>query len=353
MMAHIADYLASVAFYWPMVSAQDHPAVAPLHEIEVSFNNTIKHVQTETVMDARMARYAVEMAAVIAMDSEMLRQRPPLSSLICTIAPLAQDPGGMEAALIFASAGIPVGFMSMANLGSTAPATLAGTLACADAEIVAAMTLLQMAYPGAPMFYSMMPGVMHPRTGAYLGTCWAIDPAYPAGVELAHSWGVPALGAMFGPDAPLPGWQSAAEVAASLLLDALCGAEMGSGMGLLASCTLLVPEELVLATDIYHRVRILAAGVNTDPQALALDVIREVGPRGHYLGHRHTRQNLRRLRFSQLTNPPHGQANSQDPIEIARDQVKSILENHLPQPLETAQQDELVRILQAAEREWG
>lgn len=348
-MARLADYLPAVGFYWPVVSAQDHPASAPLHELEASFNHTVKHVQTETVMDELMARYAVEMAMVIAGDAATLRARPPLSSLICTIAPLAQDPGGMEAALVFAEAGIPVGFMSMANAGSTGPATIAGTLSAADAEIVAALVLVQLAFPGAPVYYSMMPGIMHPRTGAYLSTTWEIDVAYAAGVELAHLWGVPSLAAMFGPDAPAPGWQSAAEVASSLLLDALCGAETGSGMGLLESCTLLYPEELVLAADIYQRVRITAEAIDTSPEAMALEVIKAVGPRGHFLRQRHTRQAIRRLRFSELTAQPDPEDGRRDPIQVAQDKVKWVLDNHHPQPLEAAQQAELERILQAAE----
>ena len=43
-MARVADYLSSIGFYWPMVSAQDSPATAPLHELDASFNNTVKHV---------------------------------------------------------------------------------------------------------------------------------------------------------------------------------------------------------------------------------------------------------------------------------------------------------------------
>ncbi len=354
-MARVADYMSSVGFYWPIVSAQDHPATAPLHELDASFNNTVKHVQTETVMDERMAHYAVEMAKVIAGDEATLRKRPPLSSLVCTIAPLAQDLDGMEAALVLAEAGVPVGFMSMANTGSTAPATIAGTIAAADAEIVAALALIQMAYPGAPVYHSLMPGIMHPRTGAYLSTTWEVDICYPVGVELAHMWGVPTLAAMFGPDAPAPGWQSSAEVAASLLLDALCGAETGSGMGLLESCTLLYPEELILAADIYHRVRIMAAGMDTSREALALDVIKAVGPRGQYLRHRHTRDHMRKLRFSDLTSQPRpdGQDGFRDPIEVAREKVDWILANHWPEPLDEARRTELDRILQAAERELG
>jgi trimethylamine--corrinoid protein Co-methyltransferase len=189
--ARVADYLDAVALYWPMVSAGDHPATAPLHELHASFSNTAKHVQTETVMDPHMARYAVEMARVITGDGETLRTRPALSSLVCTIVPLAQDAGGMEAALAFAEAGVPVGFMSMANTGSSPPATVEGTIVVCDAEIVAGMVLMQMAYPGAPTYHSLVPGMMHPRTGDYRGCGLESGIMFPVGAELVHMWGVP------------------------------------------------------------------------------------------------------------------------------------------------------------------
>ncbi len=352
-MARVSDYLSSIGFYWPIVSAQDHPATAPLHELDASFNNTVKHVQTETVMDERMAHYAVEMARVIAGDEATLRRRPPLSSLICTIAPLAQDEGGMESALVFAGAGLPVGFMSMASAGSTAPATLAGTVAVADAEIVAAMALIQMAHPGAPVYHSMMPGIMHPRTGGFLTTAWEAELLYAVGVELAHMWGVPTLAGIFGTDAQVPGWQQAADSGSCLLLLALLGAETGSGLGLLESCTLLYPEAIVLDTDIYHRVRIDLAGFDTSSEALALDVIKEVGPRGHFLRQRHTRTHLRRRQFSDLVVQILPEGGYREPVEVAREKVRWILENHYPEPLEEVQQAELKRILVAAEGELG
>jgi len=89
--ARISDYLTSISFYWPMVSAQDHPVTPSLHELDASFNNTFKHVQTPTVVDEITTRYAVEMAKVVAGSEAEMRKRPPLSLLICTIAPLAQD----------------------------------------------------------------------------------------------------------------------------------------------------------------------------------------------------------------------------------------------------------------------
>jgi trimethylamine--corrinoid protein Co-methyltransferase len=350
-MARVADYLSSIGFYWPIVTAQDHPATAPLHELDASFRNTVKHVQSETVMDSATARYAVEMARVIAGDETSMRQRPPLSLLVCCIAPLAQDEGGMEAALRFAAAGLPVGFMSMATTGSTGPATIAGTIALADAEIVAAMVLVQMACPGAPIFHSLMPGIMHPRTAGYLSLAWEAELPYPVGVELAHMWGVPTLAAVFGPDAEEPGWEAGKASASNLLLCALCGAETGSGMGLLAGCTVLYPEELVLDTDIYHQIRISAAGLDTSREQMALDVIKEVGPRGHFLSLRHTRTHLRQRQFSDIMRQPGPDGRMRDPIEVAREKTDWILENHHPAPLDEVQAAEFGRILAAAERE--
>jgi len=352
-MARVADYLTSIGFYWPIVSAQDFPSTAPLHELDAAFNNTVKHVQSETVMGAHLARYAVEMARVIAGDEDSLRLRPPLSLLVCCIAPLGLDRDGMEAALTLAGARLPVGFMSMSNLGATGPATPAATLVTGDAEIVAALTLIQMAYPGAPVFHSMMPGIMHPRTGAYLATAWEGTLLYPVGVELAHQWGVPSLAGVFATDAPAPGWQSAGDAASSLMLCALVGAETGSGLGLVESCRLLYPESILLDTDIYHRVRIEAAGLDTSPAELAVDVLREIGPRGHVLKHRHTRINMRRRLFSDLTCQPAQGGGYRDPIEVAREKVDWILQNHHPQPLDPSQQRELQHILTTADQESG
>ncbi len=301
-------------------------------------------------MDAKMAQFALEMARVIARDEADMRARPPLSLLVCCIAPLGLDRDGMESALELAAAGQPVGFMSMANVGSTGPATLAGTLVTGDAEIVAAMTLIQMAYPGAPVFHSMMPGVMHPRTGAYLATAPEGSLLYPIGVELAHSWGVPSLAGVFATDGETPGWQAAADAESSLLLCALVGADTGSGLGLLESCTLLYPEELLLDSEIYQRVRIEAAGLDTSPAALALDVIREVGPRGFFLKQRHTRENMRKRVFSEITSQPEKSGGYRDPLEVAQEKARWILEHHQPEPLEPHQQKELIHILKMADK---
>ncbi len=310
--ARLADYLSSIGFYWPMVSAQDYPEMAPLHELDACFNNTVKHIQTETVVGEIEARYAVEMARVIAGDEETMLHRPPLSSLICDIAPLAQDEGGLEAALVFAEARVPVGFMSMANTGSTAPATIAGTIAVADAEMVSAMVLVQMAPPGAPTYHSMMPGVTHPRTGAYMSAPALV---YAIGVELAHVWGVPTLAGTFGGDTPtVESWSEGDGYGAALCV--LCGAETGSGMGLRKGSTILYPEAMVLDSEVYYSVREDLAGLDLSDEQLALDVIDAVGPCGHFLAQKHTRRHMRALGFSEITAQPAPTSTCADAIRL-------------------------------------
>jgi len=133
----------------------------------------------------------------------------------------------------------------------------------------------------------------------------------------------------------------------------LAGAETGSGLGLVESCTLLYPEAIVMDSDVYQRVRTEAAGLDTSREEMALDVIKQVGPRGLFLRHRHTRENLKRRKYSELTEQADPSGKSREPVEVAREKVDWILSNHHPQPLDAAQQAELTRILTAADREIG
>ena len=272
-----------------------------------SYPNTVKHVQTETVMGARTARYAVEMARVLAGDEATLRPRPPLSALICCDRPPRPGRRGDGGGPGPRRGRHPGRLHVDGHAGSTGPATIAGTVVAgrrrdrrgADAD------------PAGPPGRARLPLADDRHDGAaHRRLTWrragrARSPTWP-GVELAHAWGVPTLAGVFGTDAPMPGWQSAGDAASSLMLCALAGAETGSGMGLLESCTLLYPEQLVLDGDLHERVRIDAAGLDTSREALALDVIRAVGPRGHFLYERHTRDELRRRRFSPLTGQPDG-----------------------------------------------
>jgi trimethylamine--corrinoid protein Co-methyltransferase len=350
-MARITDALSSIAFYWPMVSAQDYRRVAPLHELDASWNNTVKHVQSETIMGEIPARYAVEMGTVIAGSLQELRRRPPFSLVVCTIAPLTQDKEGIEGALVLAQAGVPVGFLAMPTLGTTAPATLAGAFAMGDAEIISAAVLMQLAAPGAPVFHSTMQAWADARNGAYVSYPVDCRTRY-APVEMAHHWNLPSLGGCYGTDAEAAGsWQSASEVALDPYLVALAGAEIATGLGLAETYTLLYPEQVILDDEIYHRARYMLLDLDVSPETLAIDAIRAVGPGGHFLGQKHTRTHIRSSLQRGLAHTLNAENKYRDPVEVAQEKVRWILENYQPEPLESDQQIELQHILNAADRE--
>jgi len=352
-MARISDYLPSIGFCWPMVSAQDHGRTAPLHEMEACWKNSIKHAQSETIMGETPARYTVEMATVIAGSREELRRRSPFSLVVCTIAPLIQDKEGIEGALVLAEAGLPVGFLAMPTLGTTAPATLAGALAMGDAEIISATVLMQLAAPGAPVFHSLMQAWADPSSGAYVSYPLDARGRY-APVEMAHHWGMSTLGACYGTDAHEAGaWQAAAEVAFDPFMIGLTGAEIVTGMGLSETYTLLYPEQLIMDDDLYQRARYYLMGLDVNPDTLALDTIRAVGPGGHFLAQKHTRLHMRDSMKRGITHQVGADGKYRDPRQVAIEKVKWILENHHPEPLEAAKQAELSRILAAADKELG
>jgi trimethylamine--corrinoid protein Co-methyltransferase len=91
--------------------------------------------------------------------------------------------------------------------------------------------------------------------------------------------------------------------------------------------------------------------VEISPETLAIDVIRAVGPGGHFLAQKHTRQHMRESLKRGVTHQLNDLNEYIDPRDYARQRVKWILENHHPEPLELAQQQELTRLLAAAERE--
>jgi trimethylamine--corrinoid protein Co-methyltransferase len=352
MMAHVADYLSSISFYWPIVSARDYGRDAPLHELDASFNNTVKHIQSATIIGEKLAHYSLRMAEVIAGSKENLQKRPPLSSLVCTIAPLGQDKDGIEGAMVFAEAGIPVGFMAMPNIGSTSPVTMGGALVVGNAEVVSAMVLMQLVAPGAPVFHSLLASVMDPRSGHYIASMAEKYLCNAAAVQLAHDWGVPSLGGAFSVDCPEPGsWQLGRDSVYTSLLTPLAGADMVEGLGLLRAATLLLPEQIIFDDEIYHTHRILAEGIDTAPDKLALDVIEAVGPRGHYLFEKHTREMIENIWLPKLTHPD-PMMDDQDSPDIrrrAKATFEKILAQHQPEPLPKDLQVELQNIIKVAE----
>lgn len=348
--ARVADALPMISFLWSTVTSQDHGRCAPIHDCHAMLTNTLKHVRGGTTVDPVLANYIVEMATVIAGNGDNLRKRPPINANICTIAPLAHDKHGIESALIYAQAGIPVSFMAMTTIFSTAPATPLGALIVGDAEVVSGMVLLQLAYPGTPVFHSLYVSIMDPLTGAYIAKVPL--PLNLISVELAHSWNVPSLGgARMGSDAIEVGWQSGMEATLGAVNLALSNGEVCGNIGLLGGAMIFYPEQLILDHEICLLSKELMKGLDFNRYDLALDVIKRVGPRQNFLTEEHTLEHLRDFQLSPLLNKKGKDGSNLNPAELALKEFIRIEKNHRPKPLPDEILKELERIVLSAEKE--
>jgi trimethylamine--corrinoid protein Co-methyltransferase len=348
--ARVADALPMISFLWSTVTSQDRGRTAPIHDCHAMLTNTLKHVRGGTTVEPSLAHYIVEMGTVVAGSSENLRKRPPLNANICTIAPLAHDKHGIECALIYARAGIPVSFMAMTTMFSTAPASPLGALVVGDAEVVSGMVLLQLAYPGTPVFHSVYVSIMEPRTGAYISKVPL--PLNNISVELAHSWNVPSLGgARMGSDAHEVGWQSGMEATLGAVNFGLTNGEVCGNIGLLGGAMIFRPEQLILDHEICLTTRELMQGFDFDRYDLALDVIEKVGPRKNFLTEKHTLDHLREFPLSPLLNRKDKDGAPISPVGLALEEFMRIEREHRPRPQPDDVLQELDRIVSSADRE--
>lgn len=355
--ARFVDALPEVSFYWgPVVTAEDVPlATRPLHEAGAVFSNTTKHFQAVDVVGEKMARRVVEMARVVAGGAEELRRRPIISLIACPIDPLGNEAVSLEAALVCAEAGVPVGFLSLTLGCASAPATLAGNLVVNMAAVVAGIVLLQLAYPGAPVFLAGAPSVMDLKTGGYTGGGPEDYVLAGAATQLAHHFGFAMNMGTMASGAKEPGWQAAVDDALSTLASASAGAEMMSGCGLLDGSKTLSYVHLLMELEIHRIVQKMTGGFEVTDETLALDVIRKVGPNGTYLAEKHTRRHLGQVwRPGIWDRTPYDAwlaGGRRGALENAEERAREILRTHAPEPLPDDVAAELRRLVVAADRE--
>ncbi len=347
--ARIADATEEIAFHWVPVSAQDMPAkTRGLYEIKAIWENSTKHVQTESIYNKQEAKTAIEMAAMIAGGKEALRKRPVLSLMQCTASPLGHDGGSVEAALLAAEAGIPTGFMTMAACLTTGPATLAGNLAVGNAEVIAGTALLQLAYPGAPVFYAAAQTASDPRTGAYTGG-GPEDFLFGAATNvLADFYNIPLSMGSFATGAKEPNWQAGIENSLSTFMASIVMSDMLLGVGFLHGSRIWSFAEMMMDCEIFSIIEKTLRGIIVDEETLALDVIAAVGPSGNFLTQKHTRQHMRDIFLPQfMDRRPYNEWESKkdDARDWALAKARKTLAEHQPDPLDAKLSKEFEKMI--------
>jgi trimethylamine--corrinoid protein Co-methyltransferase len=352
--ARIADATEEIAFHWVPVSAQDKPAESRgLHELKAVWENSTKHVQTESIYNEAEAHAAIEMATLIAGSTAALRQRPPLSIMQCTAPPLGHDGGSLDAALIVAAVGIPVGFMTMTSCLTTAPATLAGNLAVGNAEVISAAALIQLAHPGAPFFYAAAQTASDLRSGAYTGG-GPEDFLFGAATNvLSDFYKIPLSMGSFATGAKQPNWQAGIDNSLSTFMACVSMSDMLLGIGLLHGSRIWSYEQMLMDCEIYDIVYNMMKGIVVDDETLALETVHNVGPHGNFLAQKHTRKHMRDLWTPKYMD--------RRPYEVwlekgdnapdwARAKANEIYTTHQPEPLDLKISREFSRIIASVEK---
>jgi trimethylamine--corrinoid protein Co-methyltransferase len=282
-------------------------------------------------------------------------RQPRLMVLSSVNSPLIYGWGQCEAAMVSAEVGIPVCVNSSAVAGVTAPVTLAGAVAQINAEMLAALTIIQLHKPGAPVIYAAHPMAMDMKTGMASISVAEVGLMSAACVEIGRAYGLPTASNGICTDTCTPDPMATLEKWANGYLPVMAGANVNGGAGSLACVGTVSLEQLVIDNDVYGHFFRHMRGITVDEETLAGDVIARVGPSNAYIMEEHTLAHFRdEYYYSPLANrlnaPTWEAAGSKDAVERAADMVRDILAAPAEPFLSEEQSREVNNLLARAEQ---
>jgi trimethylamine--corrinoid protein Co-methyltransferase len=258
----------------------------------------------------------------------------------------------MDAALVAAEFGLPTGFMTMAANLTTGPATLAGNLAVGNAEVISGTALIQLAFPGAPVFYAAAQTASDLRSGAYTGG-GPEDFLYGAATNLlADFYKIPLSMGSFATGAKEPNWQAGIDNSLSTFMASIVMSDMLLGVGFLHGSRIWSYAEMMMDCEIFSIIHKMMQGIIVDDETLALDTIAAVGPGGNFLSQKHTLKHMRELYLPQfMDRRPYTEweTNKDDGRDWALAKARKTLETHQPTLLDGKIDAEMIKIIHASE----
>ncbi len=249
---------------------------------------------------------------------------------------------------------VPFRIVSAPMSGVNAPATLAGTLALQNAEVLAGIVLGQLISPGAPLIYGTFAAAGDMRTAKIALGAPELPLLNAASAQLSRRYGVP-LGYGTGGtcDSPRPDEQAGAERMLTMVLAAAAGVDAihDAVGGLLGSAMCAGAAQMVVDNELCRMAERAIRGIEVSPETLALDVIAAVGPGGSFLAEEHTVRHWRGEHFvprlldrSWVADPVPGPAL----YERARDEARRLLATHRAEAVDERTRAAMERLLRSA-----
>ena len=302
----------------------------------------------------RSSEYVLEIYKAIAGGTQALRARPMVEVFLEPISPLQLPETGLDVMIPFLEHGQPVSIGPMVMASGTGPATLAGTIAQENAEILAGVTIVECLAPGTPVMFGGIPHLLDPRTAICAFGSPEQGLMAVAMAQLGHSYGFPVYINVNLTDSKLPDIQAGMEKMGSFVLGMLAGADLFGHAGIVGTDHGASLEWLVIDDEAMAYAQRVAQGFVVDEETLAMAVISRVGPGGNYLSDDHTVDHFRKEfflpgpRWTRETFEVWKAGGGESMSERAHAHVETILATHRVSPLDPALDREVNRIVDAA-----
>ncbi len=351
----LCDALPHIDFVMCMFLPIDVPTmVADRYQMEVLLNYTTKPIIFVTT-DLAGCVDAVEMAETVVGGIDALRQRPLVGCYINVTNALQHNKEALQKLLYLSGKGLPATYIPVALGGATAPITVAGNMAIWNAGSLVGLVLSQLNREGAPFLTSGWGASaldMRTTVSPY------VEPEKQfIAQELAHLNNLPMFAFGGCSDAKLVDQQASLEAALTLMINALAGSHLVHDLGYLESGLTGSLAQLAICNELVSWIRSALAEVEINDETLALDVIDEVGPDGHFLDTDHTLAHFRERWYPNLIERNNYEGwltrGGQDLGQRAADRVEQILAEHRPQPLPDGIQKRLRDTVERATERFG
>jgi len=270
-----------------------HLKARDLTTVKLMLQHTGKHLAI-SVDDVQQFEAMIEMAAVVSGGKKKLKERPLFSVLTSATSPRTLLNYCIENILLAGRHGIPVMVNSAPLMGATSPVTIAGCLVQCNVEILALLTLAQIAHPGAPLIYRQLPMAVDMQSGSPVAGSMECAMATGALTQLARErYQLPVD--VFGTTTDAVSGDAQAQIEGNTLslLSALSGASIISGAGELGDGMSMDPVQLVIDSEILANVLRCLKGFDVNARTCAGDLIKKVMPGMEYMSEAHTLDHFR------------------------------------------------------------
>lgn len=291
--AGIADALDCINIAGAMADPQELPAEFRCVEVlRAMIRNTTKPI-TFWLNDRASAKYLIEMTIALRGDAERAAEFPLWYPFLEPISPLRFSFDGIDLLFETERLRLPVPIGPMGQMGLSAPATVAGTMALENAEILAGICITQLIRPGTPVCYGGIPHAFDMRTTQmiFAGPEQAI---FGVGMtQMGKRYGLPVYINVGLTDAKRPDAQAGLETGATLALGAAAGADIFGHMGIAGVDQAASLDMLVFQNEVISYVESVMREIDFSDDALGLETIAEVAAGGSFIDRAHTVEHFR------------------------------------------------------------